>query len=312
MEAPPNNGPDYTRAVPRRVRRRREDPRVTLHPVPARGRGRRSVAQPGRRHPSQRARGARWWPTSVWSVARTRPATTNPGGSMIQLRGVSKTVMSGGAAAHHPASPRPRRARRAVPGHRRPVGQRQVDAARADCRARLAIDGHDRDRRHRHHAPRRRRAGARCGARRSASCSSSSTWCRRSPRSRTSRCRWRSRAGRDAAGARAGAARRGGAARPRASLSRRSCRAASSSASPSRGRWPTTRRSSSPTSPPAISTARTAGTSSTCCSRCATTRSVTLVLVTHDPHVAAVADARLELRDGRPVDDDRASRSAAR
>ena len=31
------------------------------------------------------------------------------------------------------------------------------------------------------------------------------------------------------------------------------------------------------------------------------TRRVTLVLVTHDTHVAAVADERLELRDGRPV-----------
>jgi putative ABC transport system ATP-binding protein len=30
-------------------------------------------------------------------------------------------------------------------------------------------------------------------------------------------------------------------------------------------------------------------------------RGVTLVLVTHDPNVAAVADDRLELRDGRPV-----------
>ena len=30
-------------------------------------------------------------------------------------------------------------------------------------------------------------------------------------------------------------------------------------------------------------------------------RGVTLVLVTHDPTVAAIADARLELRDGRPV-----------
>lgn len=32
-------------------------------------------------------------------------------------------------------------------------------------------------------------------------------------------------------------------------------------------------------------------------------RGVTLVMVTHDPAVAAIADARLELRDGRPVTD---------
>lgn len=30
-------------------------------------------------------------------------------------------------------------------------------------------------------------------------------------------------------------------------------------------------------------------------------RKVTLVMVTHDPNVAAMADERLELRDGRPV-----------
>ena len=36
-------------------------------------------------------------------------------------------------------------------------------------------------------------------------------------------------------------------------------------------------------------------------------RGVTLVLVTHDPKVAAVADERLELRDGRPVVDDSVS-----
>jgi putative ABC transport system ATP-binding protein len=35
------------------------------------------------------------------------------------------------------------------------------------------------------------------------------------------------------------------------------------------------------------------------------TRNVTLVLVTHDPSVAAVADARLELRDGRSVGETR-------
>ena len=48
---------------------------------------------------------------------------------------------------------------------------------------------------------------------------------------------------------------------------RRSCRAASSSASRSPARWPTIRRSCSPTSRPAISTAPTAGTSSICCCR---------------------------------------------
>jgi putative ABC transport system ATP-binding protein len=41
-------------------------------------------------------------------------------------------------------------------------------------------------------------------------------------------------------------------------------------------------------------------------------RQVTLVIVTHDPSVAAVADARLVLRDGRAVSDDVAAAGAGR
>jgi putative ABC transport system ATP-binding protein len=41
-------------------------------------------------------------------------------------------------------------------------------------------------------------------------------------------------------------------------------------------------------------------------------RGVTLVLVTHDPNVAAVADERLVLRDGRPVIEEATPRQAAR
>jgi putative ABC transport system ATP-binding protein len=41
-------------------------------------------------------------------------------------------------------------------------------------------------------------------------------------------------------------------------------------------------------------------------------RGVTLVLVTHDPNVAAIADERLVLRDGRPVVEDAAPLQAAR
>ena len=79
---------------------------------------------------------------------------------------------------------------------------------------------------------------------------------------------------------------------------RRSSRAASSSASRSRARWRTIRRSCSPTSRPATSTARRATTSSTCCST-SIARGTTLVLVTHDPELAAVADVAIALRDGR-------------
>ena len=41
-------------------------------------------------------------------------------------------------------------------------------------------------------------------------------------------------------------------------------------------------------------------------------RGVTLVLVTHDPNVAAIADERLVLRDGRPVIEEATPRQAAR
>ena len=44
--------------------------------------------------------------------------------------------------------------------HHRRVRQRQVDAARAHRRARRAVDGHDRDRRRRHHRAQRGRPGA--------------------------------------------------------------------------------------------------------------------------------------------------------
>ena len=70
---------------------------------------------------------------------------------------------------------------------------------------------------------------------------------------------------------------------------------------PSPARWPTIRRSCWPTSRPAISTRPPAATSWTCCSTCAAPRSSTLVLVTHDAELAALADTRLVLRDGRPV-----------
>ena len=56
--------------------------------------------------------------------------------------------------------------------------------------------------------------------------------------------------------------------RTAAITTRRSSRAASSSGWRSRGRWPTTRRSSWPTSRPATSTAPTGATCSTCCSTC--------------------------------------------
>ena len=119
--------------------------------------------------------------------------------------------------------------------------------------------------------------------------------------SRTSWCRWRSPAAAMRSRARSSCSRRWGC-RIAAITIRRSCRAASSSAWRSRVRSRTIRRSCWPTSRPATSTRRPAGTSWSCCWPCGARGSSTLVLVTHDAELAALADSRLVLRDGRPVE----------
>jgi hypothetical protein len=98
---------------------------------------------------------------------------------MINLRGVSKTVSSGGRPLTilHPLDPG--REGRPAARHRRSVRQRQVDADRPDGRPRqpstgeILIDGTDITKAR---ARTRWRASA---AAPSASSSSSSTWCRR-------------------------------------------------------------------------------------------------------------------------------------
>ena len=104
-------------------------------------------------------------------------------------------------------------------------------------------------------------------------------------------------ASRRPAEARARGAREGRADRPQAPSARTSCPAASASASQSPARSSTTRRSSSPTSRPATSTRRPA-TRSWRSSAASTTSGNTIVLVTHEPDIAAHAHRSIHIRDG--------------
>ena len=81
-----------------------------------------------------------------------------------------------------------------------------------------------------------------------------------------------------------------------------SCPAASGSAWPSPGRWRARRRSSWPTSPPATSTRPPARRSSSS-SRSSTSAGHTIVLVTHEPRLAARCPRAIRLRDGKVVGD---------
>ena len=206
---------------------------------------------------------------------------------MIELRERLEDGHERHRAAHDSSSADHDDPARPVRRHRRAVGQRQVDAARPDRR------------------PRRADHPGRSSSTASTSRSSAKT-------------RWRKLRGEkigfvfqffhlipsltalenvavpmeiagaaDAGAAGRGAARGSRADGPRRTTIRRSCRAASSSASRSRARWPTTRRLCWPTSRPAISTAPTAATSWICCATIHRSRGTTLVLVTHDAELAA-------------------------
>ena len=80
--------------------------------------------------------------------------------------------------------------------------------------------------------------------------------------------------------------------------------AASSSAWPSPARWSTIRPSSWPTSRPATSTRARASRSCRSCSG-STGAGLTIVLVTHEPDIAAYAERDLTFRDGRLLRDER-------
>ncbi len=109
------------------------------------------------------------------------------------------------------------------------------------------------------------------------------------------------RAARSAGSSRAG--------RPGRATPRRSFPADSSSESPSRERWSRARRSCSPTSPPATSTRRPATRCSDCCSASVTSDGITVVIVTHEPDIAACAKRVITVRDGRIQSDEPTHRS---
>ena len=88
------------------------------------------------------------------------------------------------------------------------------------------------------------------------------------------------------------------------STPRTSSPAGSNSASPSRGRSSRTLRSSSPTNPPARSTANRRATCSISSTSC-TTRAATIIVITHEHDVAERAARVIRLRDGTVIADDR-------
>ena len=141
-----------------------------------------------------------------------------------------------------------------------------------------------------------------CAATPSASSSRRSTWCPRSPRWRTSRCRSTSPA---ASPTRSGstpsstpsACATGSATGPASSP------AASSSASPAPARWPAGPRSSSPTSPPATSTPAPAPRCSASCAAASTSSARPSSWSPTTPVPRRYADRVLFLADGRIVDE---------
>ena len=87
-----------------------------------------------------------------------------------------------------------------------------------------------------------------------------------------------------------------------ATTSRRSFRAASSSACPSRARSPKTRRSSCAMSPPARWTTRPANRCWRCCRPPAAKKGRTVIVITHNSALAAMADRVIRINSGRVVD----------
>ena len=133
-----------------------------------------------------------------------------------------------------------------------------------------------------------------------ASSTSSTTCCRNSARWTMSPCRCRSRRSRPSARARPAPALLATSAWPSGcSTSRPSCRAASSSASPSPAHWSTHPPACWPTSPPATSTAATSDSVFKLMISLARDRGTAFVMVTHDESLAARCDRVLRLTTGR-------------
>ncbi len=164
MEAPPNFGRDVHRRVSRRVSRAGEAVQRRARAVSARGRRRHRVAEPARRHSSDRRRRRASWPTTCGPCSSPfwrRPLRAGAGKALQAhdraARGFQDRHERQRAA--HDSSPADgRHPARPVHRDRRAVGQRQVDAARPHRRPRCADVGLGPHRRRRHHPARRGRA----------------------------------------------------------------------------------------------------------------------------------------------------------
>ena len=175
MEAPPNFGRDYIVAFHKVYPdARAAEYHVALVPFLLQGvAGSDTLNQRDGIHPT--AEGARIVADNVWTVAEAarRSAEKRPDHDRA-ARGL-ENGHERQRAADDSSSALAADSARPVRRDRRAVGQRQVDAARADRRPRRADRRFGADRRRRHHARSAKMRWRGCAARRSASCSSSFT-----------------------------------------------------------------------------------------------------------------------------------------
>ncbi len=234
------------------------------------------------------------------------PATS----AVIDIRNVTRVYHAGDVDVHALRGVEPGRGARRVRRHRRLVRVREIHA---DGDSRVSRSADERPvllRRCRRGRP--ERAGTRAHAQRADRVrlpERSTCWRGRAPLENVALPLFYSQSGSSRRGQRLARARAALAVarprRPRRRTRRPSCRADSSSASRSRARSSTRRVCCWPTSRPATSTRRRRTTSWRRLVALNREQGVTIIVVTHEPDIAAYADRVITMRDGEIVSDER-------